>query len=1111
MCILCGQALRYEGHGVEYLRQEAGSRSGPTQDNLGSLSYDDVKYLAPKSIVYQGSYYERSWYDTPSDLGSSVTLSFSFATQSDLDDSSKRAGKVFSDGASKVSKSDPNRKEFTEAQKQAARDILADIGKWTSINFREESGDDTDVYFGTANLDSTLLGIGILPTYRDVQGRNSEWGTVFLNNKDAATSSAVASSEYERGGKMYRTLIHEIGHALGLKHPHDSVDGDPAGTVMSGDDNRLSGSTMVMSYNGLTVNRILKLDDAGQAVLDVRYAKTFQTLDRLALQKVYGRGGWSDGETEYDAGSMWSKDADRGGMQEVLSDSGGEDTVLGHGTRSNRLDLGSGKYSDVGYGHDLWLSRARGGSISNFGGEDGKVNKEDLSRIYKGEYNLVVDMGSWLEHAKGGSEDDELRGNILANRLLGEGGDDRLEGGGGSDELRGGAGNDYLLGGAGSDLLDGGAGKDVVDYSDSLRGVDVSLADGLGFERGDFYEDRLLDIEGVVGSSFGDVLRGGTGDDVLAGGGGSDVLLGGEGSDELGGSIKSVGKVWGTKIGYESLGSISAQNLENSKWKVFLAGDGSESYVRIQAKGTPVQGYDNNPRGLVPPGVWRRDATTWGSSVVLDGDVVAITTDVDRKKYLEKPSSYSDVWKDSSGLVEIFRYGEFDTHGFKFGKWIQEGFLLDKTVTSDDRFGESLSLKSVGGREYLAVGAPGGNRVYVYENRGMRGWILQDVLEKPEDGLTDFGKKVLFESDGDLKVGDGSGDVWLYSFDDFGLGDRGGGDGVGDRVWGGSGDDRLYAGSGSDVLDGGVGTDVAVYDGKVGDYNLSGKGKLIVVRRGGSEDRLYGVEKLEFYDKEYEVDYKSESGTSGIEGTKFVVYGVDDVLPSLSDLTNISVKGSEISLSVTMDEGGYVYGLAVLSSDGKPSLSEVRVMGVEYKANADSKVDMKIGGLLPEKNYHVYLLAEDASGNGKLYSISGTSTSSTLGDGESAEGVPKLISTVSSSFQTELRYEKLSDGVGKVSFALTGPGKVYYAYGGEGLSLPSASSLQSGSVSGSEGVGVMWVNEGLVAQSLYFPLGVSRKVYLYAEGGREVEEVSVASFEEDGFVGLNLVERSDIF
>jgi hypothetical protein len=166
---------------------------------------------------------------------------------------------------------------------------------------------------------------------------------------------------------------------------------------------------------------------------------------------------------------------------------------------------------------------------------------------------------------------------------------------------------------------------------------------------------------------------------------------------------------------------------------------------------------------------------------------------------------------------------------------------------------------------------------------------------------------------------------------------------------------------------------------------------------------------------------------------------------------------------------------------------------------------MKIGGLLPEKDYHVYLLAEDASGNGKLYSISGT-TSSTL-----TEGVPELISTVSSSFQTELRYEKLSDGVGKVSFALTGPGKVYYAYGGEGLSLPSASSLQSGSVSGSEGVGVMWVNEGLVAQSLYFPLGVSRKVYLYAEGGREVEEVSVASFEEDGFVGLNLVERSDIF
>lgn len=126
---------------------------------------------------------------------------------------------------------------------------------------------------------------------------------------------------------------------------------------------------------------------------------------------------------------------------------------------------------------------------------------------------------------------------IPACSILGTRGADVLQGGPGADFICGLQGNDVIAGGGGADVIVGGRGFDTIDLSGAGGPVDVDLAAGTATGQG---ADRLYDVEGVIGSSWGDVLRGNSagnrldgrgGDDVLIGRGGDDRLVGGDGVD----------------------------------------------------------------------------------------------------------------------------------------------------------------------------------------------------------------------------------------------------------------------------------------------------------------------------------------------------------------------------------------------------------------------------------------------------------------------------------------------------------------------------------------------------------------------------------------------------
>lgn len=125
-----------------------------------------------------------------------------------------------------------------------------------------------------------------------------------------------------------------------------------------------------------------------------------------------------------------------------------------------------------------------------------------------------------------------LRGTPEDDLLVAASGNDNpfyIYGDAGNDVLIGSVSDDILIGGIGADILIGGDGIDFADYSGSLEGVIVTLpspdgSEGRGYT-GDAAGDRLIGIEGLIGSAFADHLVGGRGNDFLYGGQGGDVFV----------------------------------------------------------------------------------------------------------------------------------------------------------------------------------------------------------------------------------------------------------------------------------------------------------------------------------------------------------------------------------------------------------------------------------------------------------------------------------------------------------------------------------------------------------------------------------------------------------
>ncbi|MEG4132789.1 M10 family metallopeptidase [Microcoleus sp. Pol11C1] len=242
-----------------------------------------------------------------------------------------------------------------------------------------------------------------------------------------------------QGACNFTTLIHELGHGLGLAHPHDNRGGSsiyPGVTAASGDtgDYGLNqGVYTTMSYNDGLVN-----SGVDPGTWDYGYQGTPMAFDIAAIQYLYGaNNSYKTGNDTY-----FLPTANQSGTYySCIWDAGGIDTISGVGALSGvTIDLNDASLNPVdGAGAGGYISSAEG----IFGG-------------------FTIANGAIIENADGSAFADLITGNEFNNILNGEAGNDSLIGESGNDTLNGRASNDSLIGGKGNDSLVGGNDKDIL-------------------------------------------------------------------------------------------------------------------------------------------------------------------------------------------------------------------------------------------------------------------------------------------------------------------------------------------------------------------------------------------------------------------------------------------------------------------------------------------------------------------------------------------------------------------------------------------------------------------------------------------------------------------------
>lgn len=272
----------------------------------------------------------------------------------------------------------------------------------------------------------------------DANGSNQYGGANLTMNRSEiwmATQwpSHNDDADFYFGGYGPTTVLHEIGHALGISHPGNYNAG---AEILSYDAN----AEFAQDTHAYSLMSYWAASDDGSQTDHYgsdgywKFPQTPMLYDVAVAQAVYGADtNTRTTNTTYGFNANAGKNVFNFSLNQnpilTLWDGGGIDTLDVSGYSVNQyLNLAAGKYSDVG-------------AMTN---------------------NVAVALNTVIENAVGGTGSDLIGGNEVANSLSGNGG------------------NDFILGLLGNDTIDGGAGiEDIVGFIGSPEDYTITYNSGV--------------------------------------------------------------------------------------------------------------------------------------------------------------------------------------------------------------------------------------------------------------------------------------------------------------------------------------------------------------------------------------------------------------------------------------------------------------------------------------------------------------------------------------------------------------------------------------------------------------------------------------------------------